>query len=146
MDNITELFERLRSKKSPVDEGLVPGISDNVNRGIGSLVLNMVNENDLLQDLGDENHRGAFKSLYFGLTFTLSKSYIPGRPLMPSNSPLIRLAQDNPISAAFGILVMYSVRLRVMNQHVTVFDDTLHFILGRQGLGYDDQFGKLSKY
>ena len=70
-------------------------------------------------------------TLYLGFVTLHSKAYNPvrNRPIFSQSlSTFIRLVQENPTSAAFSLITMYSIRHRTLADHPGDFDDLLPWL------------------
>ena len=93
---------------------------------IGFLAFEVV-QDDHLRSLyfGKETNSSLSATLYFGLTIPHIKAYGPSTNYLISSQSLpafIHLIQENPTSAAFSFLTMYSIRHHTLTDHLDSFD------------------------
>ena len=121
-DNDTMRFlEEFGDRNSPIHHILPKGLS----RAVGLFALEAI-QDDHLRSIyfGSEIHPSSFAMLYFGMTRHQSKAYIPQYCVM-RQKPIVALThlfEENPTSAVFSFLTLYSIRCRTVKDHPDNFD------------------------
>lgn len=123
---IQEINELFHNKQGQIYHGLLPKVASGNTEGVRSLTLDLLGDNTSQVMLGGEGcNPSYYHKLYIAVTKMLSGAYNPekNKPIPdPFLLSFIHLIQNDPTSAAFCILTMYSVRKDTTNQHPNIFD------------------------
>lgn len=119
-EDMKATLQGLKEKQGPVDCGMLPDMSWDV-ADMATFILDVIGEKKLISVyFGESSNLSYLPPLYSCLTLALSGMYDPAtnHPVLSTHLPTyIRLIQEGPLSAAFSILTMYSVRHHTMKTH-----------------------------
>ena len=120
VDDVKETICQIGLWSSPI-HCMLPSARHGLAGVVGLSALEILHDDHLQPIYLDEE---ICPSVYLGSTQLQSKAYTPCDYVLPSRSLFvyIRLIQANPVSAAFSLLAMYSIRCRALVDYPGVFE------------------------
>ena len=131
--DLVSQFARFIDGRSQVTRGVMPAMSPSMREDTRVLFSRVITSSpQFAADVGEDCNPVNFSRWFGGLSRVLSASYIVGehgnRPIPTSFvSAFGQFMEASPTSAAFAILVMYSVRHSTITEHPDSYDDLFSY-------------------